>query len=125
MVCLEFNQIHADDRRSILANTSLLGGKEISIIKLNKHKAIGGCLHKEDEYYAIVSGCVIVTNGVENTVGVPGDAGIFPAGNPHAFFAEEDSIIMEWGILPENKVDSPKDEDLLNKVKDYNEVIHT
>lgn len=117
---MEFKEVHSDERRTILANTDLLKGKEISIIKLKKGKAIGGCIHSVDEYYAVISGCVIVTKQFENTVGMPGDAGTFYAGTPHAFFAEEDSIIMEWGVTPEEKQKDLKDNELLNKVKEFN-----
>jgi mannose-6-phosphate isomerase-like protein (cupin superfamily) len=117
---MDFKLEHSDERRTILANTELLNGKEISIIKLKKGKAIGGCIHKNDEYYAVISGCVVVTKGVENTVGMAGDGGTFYAGVPHAFFAEEDSIIMEWGISPEEKKADVKDKELLNKVKEWN-----
>ena len=121
MVCLEFNQVHKDDRREILANTTLLSGKEISIIKLNKKKAIGACKHPNDnEYWAVVSGEVIVSTGPENKVAFPGDAGIFPADTPHAFYALQDSIIFEWGISPESKKDSPKDLEMLNRVNELN-----
>jgi mannose-6-phosphate isomerase-like protein (cupin superfamily) len=115
-----FNDIHCDDRRSIEANTTLLEGKEISIIKLNKKKAIGGCMHHDNEYWAVVSGEVIVSTGPENKVCLPGDAGIFPADVPHAFYALQESIIMEWGIDQESKKDSPKDKEMLNRIKELN-----
>jgi mannose-6-phosphate isomerase-like protein (cupin superfamily) len=115
-----FEDIHSDERRSIEANTSLLSGKEISIIKLNKKKAIGGCLHHENEYWAVISGEVIVSTGPENKVAFPGDAGIFPADVPHAFYALQEAIIMEWGISPEDKKDSPKDPEMLNRVNELN-----
>lgn len=117
---MEFKSVSKDERREIFANTELLSGKEVSIIKLNKGKAIGGCIHNKDEYYCILSGVVLVMNGIENTVAMPGDAGIFSALNPHAFVAEEDSIIMEWGISPEEKKDNKKDEEMLKRIKEFN-----
>lgn len=115
-----FIEVSKDDRRVIFANTDLLNGKEVSIIKLKKGKAIGGCIHNKDEYYCILSGCVMVMNGVENTISMDGDSGIFRENIPHAFIAEEDSIIMEWGISPEDKKDNPKDEEMLNRIKEFN-----
>ena len=115
-----FEDIHSDDRREILANTTLLDGKEISIIKLKKGKAVGGCMHEKEEYFAVIDGCVLISNGVVNTVGLPGDAGTFYPNTPHAFYAEEDSVIMEWGISPEEKKKDLKDKEMLNKVKEYN-----
>ncbi len=117
---IEFKEVHKDERRSIFANIDLLNGKEISIIKLNKGKAIGGCIHNKDEYYAIIDGRVLISNGNENTIGLAGDGGTFYSGTPHAFYAEEDSIIMEWGINPEEKQKDLKDKEMLNKVKEFN-----
>jgi mannose-6-phosphate isomerase-like protein (cupin superfamily) len=122
---MEFKSVSSDERREILANTELLPeGKEVSIIKLNKGKAIGGCIHNKDEYWTILSGCVIVVNGIENTVAMAPDSGTFYMGTPHAFFAEEDSIIIEYGITPEEKQRNKKDTELLTRVNKFNEV-HT
>jgi mannose-6-phosphate isomerase-like protein (cupin superfamily) len=115
-----FVNVSDDERRSIYANTEILSGKEVSIIKLNKGKAIGGCLHNKDEYWCILSGEVIVSIGLENIVCMSPDSGTFYSGTPHAFYAMVDSIIMEWGISTEDKKDSPKDEDMLNRVKELN-----
>jgi mannose-6-phosphate isomerase-like protein (cupin superfamily) len=115
-----FPMVDSDKRRTILANTTLLSGKEISIIKLNKKKAIGGCAHSENEYWAVVSGEVIVSTGPENKVAFPGDAGIFPADVPHAFYALQESIIMEWGLEKSIKENSPKDKEMLNRVNELN-----
>jgi quercetin dioxygenase-like cupin family protein len=117
---MEFKEVHSDKRRTIYADTSLLDGKEVSIIKLKKGKAIGGCMHSEDEYWAILSGCVLVSNGVENTIAMSPDSGTFYANTPHAFYAEEDSIIMEWGISPEDKLNIPKDEGMLKNIVGFN-----
>lgn len=117
---MEFKEVSSDERRTILADTSLLDGKEISIIQLKKGKAVGGCIHKNDEYYCVISGCVVITKDVENTIGMAGDAGTFYTGVAHAFFAEEDSIIMEWGLTPEEKKDDIKDPNLLKLVKELN-----
>lgn len=117
---IEFKEVHSDERRTIFVNNTLLKDKEISIIKLKKGKAIGGCLHNKDEYYCILSGCVMVMNGVENIISMDGDSGIFRENTPHAFIAEEDSIIIEWGISPEDKKNNPKDEEMLNRIKEFN-----
>jgi len=117
---LPFYQEHSDERRTIYANTELLNGKEISIIKLNKGKAIGGCIHPKDEYWVVLSGCVLVSTGVVNTIARSPDSGTFYANTPHAFYAEDDSIIMEWGISPEDKLNSPKDEEMLKRIKELN-----
>lgn len=118
---MEFNSVSADERREILANTELLPeGKEVSIIKLKKGKAIGSCMHSSDEYWAVLDGCVLVSNGVVNTIALSPDSGTFYANTPHSFYAETDSIIMEWGISQQEKMNSPKDEDMLNRIKELN-----
>jgi uncharacterized cupin superfamily protein len=117
---MEFKEVSKDSRRSIYGNTDLLNGKEISIIQLKKGKAIGGCRHNQDEYYSIISGCVIVSKDVENIISLPGDGGTFYSGVAHAFYATEDSIIMEWGISPEDKQNNPKEPIMLNRVKELN-----
>lgn len=116
---INFSEVHTDERRSIFANTDLLDRKEISIIKLKEGQAIGGCIHDDIEYYAVISGNVMVMNGVENTIAFPGDAGIFYKGNPHAFYAYKDSILLEWGISPEGKKDNPKDPEMLKRMDDF------
>lgn len=116
----KFEEVSKDARRSIYANETLLNGKEVSIIKLKRGKAIGGCMHDKDEYFVVLSGCVLVSNGIENTVCMAPDAGTFKAGTPHAFYGTDDSIIMEWGISPEDKKNSPKDDEMEAKVKEFN-----
>jgi mannose-6-phosphate isomerase-like protein (cupin superfamily) len=117
---MEFKEVSNDERRTIYGNTDLLNGKEISIIQLKKGKAIGGCMHHDNEYWAVVSGEVIVSTGPENKVAFPGDAGIFPADVPHAFYALQESIIMEWGLEKSIKENSPKDKEMLNRVNELN-----
>jgi len=116
-----FEKVHSDDRRTIYANSTLLNGKEISIIHLKKGKAIGGCMHEHDENYAVLSGKVDILCGQDTYLDVEKDMGVFPAFSRHAFLAKEDSIIMEWGITPEEKNNSKKDEALLNLIKKVNE----
>ena len=112
--------MHSDARRVIFANSELLDGKEFSFIKLNKGKAIGGCMHKEDEYFLILKGLVNVkTNNLKETCG-PGYSKIFRAGDPHMFEALEDSIVCEWGISAEEKQNSLKDEEMLKEVLSIN-----
>lgn len=115
-----FSIVSSDDRRTIFSNDNFLNKDEISIIRLSKGKAIGGCIHNKDEYFVIISGCVLVSNGVENTVCMAPDSGIFRAGVPHAFYGTEDSIIMEWGISAQDKENSKKDKIMELKVKEFN-----
>lgn len=122
---INFNFEHGDDRRDIFANQDLLGGKEWSIIKLKKGKAIGGCFHSVDENWAVISGSVIISQKlgelIENKVCAPGDAGTFYAGNGHNMHALEDSIVLEWGVTKDEKQLNQKEPEMLQIVKDINE----
>lgn len=129
-----FNLVHSDDRREIYSNTDLLNGKEVSIIKLNGGKAIGGCIHSKDEGFATLEGIGFIEYmggegcfykpkllGVFNTKSGNFCSGTISEGTPHAFFAEENSIIIEWGLTPEEKKNSLKDKELLGEVDEFNE----
>jgi len=122
-----FKLVHSDERRDIYSNIDLLNGKEVSIIKLKAGKAIGGCVHLKDEGFAILKGEGFIEWGEEKSKYTNDNlmTGNILKWTPHAFYAEEDSIIIEWGITPEEKKNSPKDEELLNSVKEYNEDIHS
>lgn len=112
-----FDEVHSDERRTIYGNVDLLDGREVSIIELKKGKAIGGCLHHRNEYYCVLRGDVLVLTGSESEVKLDGEGGMFPKEVPHGFIALEDSLIMEWGISPEEKKDNPKDEKMLEQIK--------
>jgi hypothetical protein len=106
----KFNVEHTDDRREILTNTTLLDGTEISIIYLKKGKAIGGCVHGRNENFALLKGrAILVTHKNDVRCLNPGQGGVIEKWTPHAFKAMEDSVIMEYGLTPEEKINSPKD----------------
>ena len=118
---MEFKEVHSDDRRTIYANTELLNGPEISIIKLNKNNAIGGCIHNVDEYWAVLDGSVEVH--IKNKpvfVATQGDSGIFRKREAHMFYAYRDSIVMEYGLTVKEKEKSTKDEEMLKEVNALN-----
>lgn len=116
---LYFELVSSDDRRKVFANTELLDGKEISIIKLEPGKAIGGCIHEDFENYLIIKGIVEVWIGKDKMWHQDGDSGIFPEGVPHAFVnkSKETAIIMEYGTSPEDKkAHDPRMREEVNKI---------
>lgn len=121
---MEFNEVHSDKRRTIFSNSELLNGKEYTFIKLNRGKAIGGCMHENDEYYSIISGLVRVKIGDVQYFASAGKGGVIYANEPHMFEALEDSIICEWGISAENKQDQRKDSEMLREVNNINESMY-
>jgi hypothetical protein len=121
---IRFAQVTTDARRTIYVNSELLGGPEISIIRLHKGKAIGGCWHAQNEHFVVWSGLieVIIRNGTAEMRGLygPGMGGTFPKGHSHAMIAMEDSIVSEWGITPAEKQCDQKDADLRRMVDEIN-----
>lgn len=119
---LEINKVHEDARRSIHIIKDLLpGGKEFSIININKGKAIGGCYHTQDEHWVVIQGLVEIWTGDKKIIANTGDSGLFPANTPHAFVALMDSIISEWGITTEEKERDVKDAEMRKHLDLINE----
>lgn len=116
---MNFKLVSEDKRRKIYADTELLKGKEVSIIELKKGKAIGGCIHKLDENFFILSGRVLVGIGMERTIYEEGYTGTFFSKEPHMFYALKDSIIIEYGLTLEEK-GNKKDARMLKEVNEYN-----
>lgn len=108
-----FKEIHSDSRRCIYSNSDLLGGTEISMIKLHNGKAIGGCWHTKDEYFIVWKGKMeVITRGdfgELRRIYTAGEGGVFPKGVSHAMVALEDCLASEWGITPEEKCLDQKD----------------
>jgi len=118
---MEFEVVSRDERRTIFVNNTLLKDKEISIIKLNKGKAIGGCLHNNREYYVILSGTVEVHKKNKPIVlELEGCAGTFNPKEAHMFVAYEDSLIMEYGLTTEEKLKDKKDEEMRKEMENIN-----
>jgi len=105
---MEIKKIHSDERRTIYLIENLLkNNKEFTIIKLNKGKAIGGCIHSIAEDFCIIEGFgeFIWKEGHKiNSIGyVKGEHSLIPPNTPHMFVAKEDSIIIEWGVPASDK----------------------
>jgi len=107
---LELNKIHTDQRGYIyLVKDLLKNDKEFTFLEIKKGYARGGCLHSKDENFVVIKGQVKVICGNREWEAKQGDSGVFPAFEPHAFIALEDSIVSEWGITTEEKEMDKKD----------------
>ncbi len=119
---IELKKVHEDERREIYSVERLLqDGKEFTFIILKDKKALGGCIHSTDEYYAVISGKVkVILDGYDFELEA-GGSGIFEEGEPHAIVALEDSIIIEWGVdksKPENNLMDSKMREEVNKINE-------
>ena len=124
---IAFKEVHSDNRRCIHSNADLLNGAEISLIRLYKGKAIGGCWHTKDEHFVVWKGTmtVVVRNGNEESRRVyrEGMSGTFPKGHSHAMIAHEDCLASEWGITSEEKCLDQKDPVLRAEVDAINKAV--
>lgn len=119
---MKLNEVHSDERRTISVISGLLEDeKEFNIIELKPGKAIGGCIHENDEYFVIIKGTVSVFIGHSEIVHHTGQSGVFLGGVAHGFYSEKGAIISEFGITEEEKIKSKKDKFLLIKLDNLNE----
>ena len=121
MINLTINKVHEDERRSIDVIPNLLTeGREFSIIRLNKGKAVGGCYHSDIEYFCIIKGKVFVVLGDKEGIMYPGMGDKILPNTPHMFEAVgEEAIIAEWGIKTVDKSLDKKDvklKELVDKI---------
>ena len=122
---MEFKEVSKDFRRTILANSDILADKkEMSIIILNKGKAIGGCKHDKEENMVVISGKILyIGDSLEaNCEMTSGQSRTIKAHEPHTFVALEESILMEWGLTAEEKKNQDKDKLHLQIINKINEV---
>lgn len=128
MTTITFGLVSQDSRRDIYSNASLLeSGGEISIIKLHKGKAIGGCWHTNDEHFVVWRGRMeVIMRGPEGETRrtyAAGESGTFPKGVAHAMIAHEDCLASEWGITPAEKCLDQKDAVLRAEVDRINKTV--
>lgn len=117
---INLSKITEDDRGAIFLVENLLDNKEFTFMEIRKGFARGGCLHSNDEFFAVISGKVRFICGDEEKELLAGDAGRISASKPHAFIALEDSIVSEWGITTAEKKADVKDKELRERVDSIN-----
>ena len=118
----ELEKIHEDKRGGIYLVKNLLEDeKEFTFMEIKTGYARGGCLHSNDEYFVVIKGKVKYICGEDEKELTAGDSGVIPAFKPHAFVGIEDSIVSEWGITSEEKMQDSKDEKLRSRVDQLNQ----
>jgi len=121
---LKLSKIHEDKRGAIFLVENLLeDNKELTFMEIKMGFARGGCLHSNDEFFAVIRGRVRYLYGEKERCMVQGESGKIPANVPHAFIALEDSIVSEWGIITAEKKADIKDEKMREKVEGINKSI--
>jgi len=116
MVKLQLHKIHEDDRGAIfLIKGDLKEHEEITLFTTKKGLARGGCIHKKnDEHCVVLEGKIIyyIGEAIKSNAGLlcdKGDSVLIPKNTPHYFIAFEDSLVMEWGATPEEKLEKHKE----------------
>ena len=114
-------KLHEDSRGTIYSLSGITSdGKEITILHTRRGYARGGCIHDiNDEYVAVLEGMVKYWIGDEHPEMLQkGMSLLIPAGKPHMFVAQTDSILLEWGKTKEEVGD--KDVEMRKKVDEIN-----
>lgn len=117
---INLSKITEDERGAIFLVENLLENKEFTFMEIKGGFARGGCLHSNDEFFAVIRGKVRFICGDEEKELSAGDAGKIIASKPHAFIALEDSIVSEWGITTAEKKADVKDKKLRGLVDSIN-----
>jgi len=103
---MKFHEIHKDSRGSINILTEDMALDEVTVFTTRKGFARGGCIHNiNDEYTCVVEGEVEYCIGDETQNLKMGESLIIPKGTPHYFVSLTDSIVLEWGASPAEKME--------------------
>lgn len=109
---MKLKKINEDERGSIhILTEDFKKLKEVTILKTKRGFARGGCVHNlNNEYVCLIEGRAIYNVGGKfKYLFEVGQTIIIPKGVPHLLYSDTDSVVMEWGCLPEEKkVKHPK-----------------
>ena len=95
---------------NVLDIIQLLKDDEITIFTCKKGMARGGCIHNlNDEYFVVLEGIIKYKIGDDVEIFRKGMSGMIPAGTPHYFIAQVDSIVAEWGATIAEKQEKHKE----------------
>src|SRR3990167_11027220 len=106
---MEITKVATDNRGDVFLFEN--GKRTHMIVSINKGLSRGGHSHTGDQWHICLGGQMTVRvlspdTGLERVFSmVEGDAECIPAGHPHLFTAEEDSVVAESRMGPENTVD--------------------
>jgi hypothetical protein len=117
---LTLKEIHSDYRGSIYLLEGIWGYPELTVFFTKAGCARGGCIHpKSDEHCTVISGHIHYVIGKLEYHMQDGDSRMIPKNTPHYFFSHTDSVILEWGAMPEEKKN--KDPELRKVVETIND----
>lgn len=107
---LKLKEIHKDDRGEIyIMIGDLKDHKEITFFTTKKGFARGGCIHKiNDEFSTVLEGRIQYSVGDNKILAKKGESIKIPRNTPHYFISLTDSLVTEWGCLPEEKIEKHK-----------------
>lgn len=116
---LKLKQIHKDNRGEIyLLKGSLEEHEEITIFYTKKGFARGGCIHRTNgEFNIVMEGRICYFIGEKEILLTKGNSVKIPSNSPHYFISLTNSLVMEWGCVPEEKIEKYKPfRDIVNNI---------
>jgi mannose-6-phosphate isomerase-like protein (cupin superfamily) len=106
---LQINKINEDERGAIylIEGDDLQWHDEITLFVTKRGYARGGCIHKiSNEHCLVLEGIITYIIGDDGPEKMnKGTTAFIPKNTPHYFISNTDSIVIEWGATPEEKVD--------------------
>jgi hypothetical protein len=107
---MKLEKIHEDIRGSINILTGFSIYSEAAIFFTHQGFARGGCIHNlNDEFITVLEGEIEYVLGPVTVILKSGEHGIVPKGTPHYFKSLTDSIVIEWGATPKEKLQKHSD----------------
>ena len=122
---MKLKKVHEDKRGSIHSVTGieLKEHDEAVLIFTKKGYARGGCINDiNDEHHVLIEGKVIfyIPNKIDKILNKGDDFYVY-RGFPHYMIALEDSLILEWGTIEEERCKKDKSTlDIVNKINEEN-----
>jgi len=116
---LNLKEIHKDYRGEIyLLEGDLKEDKEITIFSTKSGFARGGCIHRiNNEHNVVLEGEIRYFIGEKEIIMKKGDSAITPRETAHYFVSLTDSLVIEWGCIPEEKIEKYKPfRDIVDKI---------
>ena len=121
---MKFEKIHEDMRGEIALVLDVLpDGRELTLFTTRKGCARGGCVHRKSG-----ENCVVIKGDIKYWIGdkepiimFEGDTCYIEPNTPHYFVALTDTVVIEWGALPEEKKEKyPPTRAVVDKINEEN-----
>ena len=104
---LKLKKVHQDERGEVyILEGDLREHKEITILLTKQGFSRGGCIHRiNNEFDVILEGNIRYFIGEESILVKKGNSVKIPVNIPHYFISLTDSIVIEWGCDPKEKIE--------------------